>query len=229
MTGRDLKLARKQRGWSQEQAAHKLGVSQPYLSLLEGGRRRVTDRLAQRAVKVYGLPADLLPVKLKLEKVCPPAPDSLAADLAALGYPGFSYLRPRRKKNPVEVLLSALSAPDLESRLTEALPWVLLEYPRLDWETLTKVAKANDLQNKLGMVTSVARKLAERRGEHDKARLLTEKEATLGRSRLLSQGTLCHESLTGVERRWLQSHRPAGARHWRLLTDLSPEHLSHAA
>jgi transcriptional regulator with XRE-family HTH domain len=229
MTGHDLKLARKQKGWSQEHAACKLRVSQPYLSLLEGGRRRVTDRLAQRAVKVYGLPANMLPVKPKWDKVCPTAPDSLAADLAGLGYPGFSYVRPRRKKNPVEVLLSALSSRDLESRLTEALPWVLLEYPRLDWEALTKAAKANDLQNKLGMVTSVARKVAERRGEHDKVRLLTEKEAALECSRLISEGTLCHESLTGVERRWLRRHRPAGARHWRLLTDLSPEHLSHAA
>ena len=189
----------------------------------------MTDRLAHKAVKVYGLPADMLPVKPKLDKVCPPAPDSLAADLAALGYPGFSYLRPRRKKNPAEVLLSALSARELESRLTEALPWVLLEYPRLDWEALTKAAKANDLQNKLGMVTSVARRLAERRGDHAKARFLGEKEATLDRSRLLSEGTLCHESLTGTERRWLRSHRPAEARQWRLLTDLSPEHLSHAA
>lgn len=229
MTGHDLKSARKQKGWSQERAACKLRVSQPYLSLLEGGRRRVTDRLAQRAVKVYGLPASMLPVRPKWDKLCPPAPDSLAADLAGLGYPGFSYVRPRRKKNPVEVLLSALSARDLESRLTEALPWVLLEYPGLDWEALTKTAKANDLQNKLGMVTSVARKLAESRGERDKVRLLTEKEAVLDRSRLISEGTLCHESLTGAERRWLRSHRPVEARQWRLLTDLSSEHLSHAA
>jgi hypothetical protein len=31
----------------------------------------------------------------------------LASDLAALGYPGFSYLTPCRKRNPAEVVLGA--------------------------------------------------------------------------------------------------------------------------
>ena len=37
MTGTDLRSGREQRSWTQEQAALKLGVSQPYLSLLEKG------------------------------------------------------------------------------------------------------------------------------------------------------------------------------------------------
>lgn len=41
MNGQQLRSARKQKGWSQEQAAAQLGVSQAYLSLLEGGARRV--------------------------------------------------------------------------------------------------------------------------------------------------------------------------------------------
>src|SRR5204862_2965596 len=45
----------------------------------------------------------------------------------ALGYPGFTHLRPRRwaLKNPAEVLLAALAQDDLEPRLVEALPWLL--------------------------------------------------------------------------------------------------------
>jgi hypothetical protein len=49
--------------------------------------------------------------------------DKLAHELASLGYPGFAHLR-RTKANPAAVLLEALIQPDLEVRLTEALPWV---------------------------------------------------------------------------------------------------------
>jgi len=45
-----------------------------------------------------------------------------------------------------EALLSALSARDLDSRLVEALPWVLLNYPELDWQWLMSAARAHDLQ-----------------------------------------------------------------------------------
>ena len=80
--------------------------------------------------------------------------DRLAFDLAALGYPGFSYLTACSKRNPAEVVLSALQVANLESRLAEALPWVLLQYPDLDWKWLVSQAKANELQNKLGFLTN---------------------------------------------------------------------------
>lgn len=156
--------------------------------------------------------------------------DALALELASLGYPGLSHLRPGREmKNPAEVLFSALSARDLDSRLVEALPWVLLNYPELDWEWLVNIAKAHDLQNRLGFVTSVARRLAEMRGELDKATLLGRLEAELEQSRLEREDTLCHESLTESERRWLRERRSEEAKRWGLLADLSPEHLSYAA
>jgi hypothetical protein len=59
-------------------------------------------------------------------------------------------------------------------------------------------------------------------------KLLRDQEAALERSRLAREETLCHDSLTQAERRWLRSNRSEEARHWNLLTDLSPEHLSHA-
>ncbi len=55
--------------------------------------------------------------------------DVLAAGLAALGYPGFSHLTFQHKRDPAQVMLSALRVKNLDARLTEALPWVLLEYP----------------------------------------------------------------------------------------------------
>lgn len=228
MNGQQLHSARKQKGWSQEQAAARLGVSQAYLSLLEGGARRVPEKLAVKAVSVYGLSHAYLP--LNMHRVQAPQADEsrLAAELATLGYPGLSHLKSgRRKRNPAEVLLSALSRDDLDARLVEALPWVALKFPDLDWQWLTDAAKVNDLQNRLGFVTGVARRLAELRGERESAALLARQELALARSRLMREDTLCHESLTEAERRWLRKYRPAEAKRWRLLTDLTPERLDH--
>ena len=228
MTGNDLRLGRDQKGWTQAQAALKLGVSQPYLSLLEKGLRRVPNRLARKAATQFGLSAAKLPVETSWQSVQAKDDEALASDLAALGYPGLSYLKSRRKRNPADVMLSALMTEDLDSRLAEALPWVLLKHPDLDWAWLVRMAKVNDLQNKLGFVTNVARRLAEKLGKHETISLLREQELTLERSRLVREETLCHDSLTQSERRWLQSNRSEEAKHWNLLTDLSPEHLSHA-
>lgn len=187
------------------------------------------ERLARKAASVYRLSAATLPVGTTRENVRPADENALAFELASLGYPGLSYLKPRRRKNPAEVLLSALSTPNLDSRLIEALPWVVWKYPELDWQWLVGAAKVNDLQNRLGFVTNVARRLAEKLGERDKAALLGRQESALERSRLVREDTLCHDSLTEAERRWLREHRPEEAKHWGLLTDLSPEHLSYAA
>lgn len=229
MMGRHLKSGREQKGWSQEYAASRLGVSQPYLSMLERDERRVPELLARKAAGLYRMSAAVLPTTLTWDSVRPADGDALALDLAVLGYPGLSYLKPKRKRNPAEVLISALSARDLDVRLTEALPWLLLKFPDLDWQWLVAAAKLNDLQNRLGFMTSVARRLAEMSGDRDMAALLGRQEAVLERSRLMREDTLCHDSLTEPERRWLRENRPEEAKHWGLLTDMSPEHLSHAA
>ena len=233
MTGMQLVSGRRQKRWSQQQAATRLGVSQPYLSLLEKGERAVTEELAHKAARVFGLSPVALPMKAGPETLSSANEDELATDLATLGYPGFSHLksqwrRRRSRKNPAEVLASALQVSELDSRLTEALPWVLLQFPELNWQWLVSAAKLNDLQNRLGYVTNLARRLAERRGESEKAALLAQQESALERSRLAREDTLCHESLTTAERRWLRDHRSPEAKHWGLLTDLSPEHLSYA-
>ena len=52
MTGFDLKEARTKLGWTQEQAAGALGLTQAYLSMVELGRRRVSARVLRRAREV---------------------------------------------------------------------------------------------------------------------------------------------------------------------------------
>jgi transcriptional regulator with XRE-family HTH domain len=228
MQGTDLRRGRVSKGWTQEEAAARLGVSQPYLSLLEKGSRRVPEKLALKATTLFGLSPARLPMKTSWHSVQSEESEVLASDLAALRYPGFAYLKSTRKRNPAEVLVSALSSKNLDARLTEALPWLLVKYPDLDWQWLVRAAKVNDLQNKLGFLTSVARRLAEKLAKHETAAQLRDKESLLERSRLVKEETLCHESLSTAEREWLRSNRTQEAVHWHLLTDLSPEHLTYA-
>jgi hypothetical protein len=156
--------------------------------------------------------------------------DNLAADLAALGYPGLSYLKSQRAtRTPAELVLAALAQENLDSRLVEALPWLVWQFAELDWQWLIPVAQTNQVQNRLGFVVSIARGLAEQYGEHAKAAFLAQREAQLESARLPQEDTLCHASLTQAERNWLRQHRPQPAAHWRLLTDLSANQLDYAA
>jgi len=180
MTFQDLKAGRTAKGLKQTQAAARLGVSQPYLAMLESGARRLTPKLARRAMKVYGLPPTMLP-----HSQLPPRPrvdpDTLANDLAALGYPGFAHRRSPKQKpqNPGDVLLVALAQHDLEARLVEALPWLVLKYWNLDREWLVREAKLRNLQNRLGFVVHLARNLAERTQDEPKSQALNALEAEL--------------------------------------------------
>lgn len=229
MTGQQLREGRKRKKWTQQVAASKLGVSQPYLALMESEGRRVPEKLARKAAALYGLSLILLPVETDWSKVPSCKQHDIALYLSGLGYPGMTYLRPAKKKNPAVVLFEALNCDDLESRLAEALPWVALKYPDLDWKWLITAAKTRNLQNRLGFVTSIARRLAEQHGNQSVSICLRQHEAVLERARLVHEDTLCRQSLSEAERRWLRRNRPVVARHWNLLTDLSPEHLSYAA
>src|ERR1700690_3267595 len=107
-----LKRARLERGWNQQHAAARLGVPQPSLSMLERGRRR-SDPLARKLMQVYGLPPTVLPVHRVKENV---SADSMAHELALLGYPGFAHLRRGgRKLNPAEFLLAVLAQRNVEA------------------------------------------------------------------------------------------------------------------
>src|SRR3989442_13339466 len=192
----NLKTGRLANGLSQVEAAGRLKVSQSYLAMLEGGVRRLTPELARRAMRVYDLaPTSLPPSELNVASN-QTASETLAGDLAALGYQGLAYLRPRKwkPKNPGEVLLSALAREDLESRLVEALPWLVLKFSPLDHDWLVREAKLRDLQNRLGLVVTLARGLAERAGDRPRARALEEFEAVLERSRLAREDTFCKET-----------------------------------
>lgn len=222
-----IRAARRAAGLTQQQAAKKIGVSQAYLALLESGRRPVTARLGTRIAKLFGLGPLALPVRT--ENVERWDSSSLAAAIASLGYPGFRQLASTPAHNPATILLEAVTSSDLEVRVVEALPWLAVEYSNLDWEWLVREAKVRDVQNRLGFVVTLARQVAEKRGRVGAAERLRETGEILDRARLVREDTLCQESLSSAERRWLRQARSAEADHWNLLTDLNAEILPYAA
>ena len=225
MTAVDVRQGRKAKGWTQTDLSRKLGVSQGYVSLLESKRRSVPRRLATKLVSVLGLPPSRLPVT----NATPLSPHRVAGALGTLGYPGFAHLRYHRKLNPAEVVVRALRANHVEARVVEALPWVLMQYPELDWHWLLHEAKQNDLQNRLGFVVAVAQELAERRNNVAAATTLRTWAHMLQNSRLAKEDAFGGDTLTGAERRWLDANRSAQGARWNLLTSVSADTLSRDA
>jgi transcriptional regulator with XRE-family HTH domain len=227
MNHQQLKAGRRLAGLTQLEAAKRLGTSQPYLSQLEKGLRSVTAELAERATRAYALSPTLLPVPNADYLIDDLDPAKLARQLAGLGYPGFAYLRAHRT-NPAALLVQALVQRDLEVRLTEALPWVLCRYPDLDWSWLADQVKLKDVQNRLGFLVGVAKDIA-RSTQNSALEPLSVAGATLERSRLVREDTLCRDSMPEAERRWLKANRSPLAAHWNMLTGMKAHQLSYAA
>jgi transcriptional regulator with XRE-family HTH domain len=226
MNSLQLLRARQNNNWEQIETAEKLGVSQSYLSLLETGKREVTKKISHRAIKVFGFSPVTLPIVQNLDEVVPIKNDELAKDLGTLGYPKFAFLKSNLKKNPLEVLFLALKTDDLESRLVEALPWLIFTYADLDWEKLFKLSKINDLQNKLGFVICLARRVAEQLKDQQKVAFLQEREVELSNSRLFQEAAFSR-NITETEINWLKNNRSKDAKFWRVLSDLEVKHLDY--
>jgi transcriptional regulator with XRE-family HTH domain len=228
MKPQDLRDARLEKGWSQTEAAARLSVSQAYVNMLEKGKRRLTSKLTRRFAQVYGLSPEVLPVSETFDRNADP--QYLTESLAKLGYPGFAHLRTHvAKKNPGEVLLSALKQDSLDARVAEALPWVPLHYWHMDSTWLLEQARKLNLQNRLGFVVSLARQVSERDRENDqRTRALRELETKLDESRLAKEDVFYRPPRTPGEKEWLLQNRPEAAKHWNLMADLRPEHLQYA-
>ena len=159
MDGQRLREARLRKGWTQQEMAARLGLTQAYFSMLEKGRRQLPKALGRKLVRAL----DAAPTALPLPEEsfgAPAGSERLRGELAALGYPGFAHVPGRARRNPAEVLLKALNEADLDSRVVEALPWLALTYADLDWDWAVRNAKLLDRQNRLGFVTTVAQQLA---------------------------------------------------------------------
>ncbi len=226
MTGYELKAARMASSWTQNDAAEKLGVTQAYLSMVERGARPVSRDIAAKAVHILNIPATALPLEPYRRRDRDTGFFQRA--LGTLGYSGFAYLRRSAKVNPTELLMEALDSENLDSRVVEALPWLPIVFPEMDWTWLTFNAKVRDRQNRLAYVTLLAAQIAKKKAHSTIEHSLLKTVDALERSRLVAEDTLCRQCLTLAERNWLRTHRPAAAEHWNLLTDLCVENLDQA-
>jgi hypothetical protein len=154
--------------------------------------------------------------------------DQLAADLGALGYPGYGYLR-SQPRNPAEVFFDALDRPDLDARLVEALPWLPLRYSNMDWNWLTTQAKVHNRQNRLGFVVALSAKVAKKHTKRDVVKRLSQVVKTLEEGRLAKTDTLCQESWPPSQRKFAHNQRSVLAAHWKLDTRLTEENLAYFA
>jgi transcriptional regulator with XRE-family HTH domain len=215
-------------GLTQVDAAAALGVSQPYLSQLEKGRREASRDLVRRATHLYRLSPAALPVRDSV-LLKPGRSDNLQRELASLGYPGFEHIRARALSNPAEVVFRVVTGSDLDTRLVEAVPWVLAAYSDLDWAWLRDQVKLRNVQNRLGYLIHLAAETAAARPDGTAAvRVLSGWQDELEEARLAREGTLCRESMPAAERAWVKKNRPPAAEYWRLLTMLTAEQLPYA-
>jgi transcriptional regulator with XRE-family HTH domain len=209
-----LRRWREQYSLTQVDAARLLGVSQPYLSLLEKGARPLRGALRDRLNVVR-------PDVEKQETI----DDRLRAQLSALGYPGFAHVDPARPAaEPAVLVLSALSQPTVDARVTEALPWLAREYAdTLDWTWLVEQAKLRNLQNRLGFLIA----LASASGVSEPA--MKEAMDELDKARLLAEATFCWDSMPAPTRKWTRERRSPEAEHWNVVSLMRPESASDAS
>ena len=193
------------------------------------GLRLASAKLARQAAKLYKLSPTALPCPSSPD-VPAVQPDDLQRKLASLGYPGFEHVRSKVVSNPAEVVLGAVVKRDLDTRLVEALPWVLSAGTDLTWEWLRDRAKLQNAQNRLGYLVHLAKQTARALPEHaGAAQVLSRWENELEEARPRGEGTLCRDSMPERERTWLRTNRPESAVHWGLLTSLSADQLPYAA
>jgi transcriptional regulator with XRE-family HTH domain len=224
MTSSNLRNGRNQRGWNQKELARRLGVSQTLVSLWEHGERKLpTKRLHQLRELGMEMDATELPMRDNL-----PVGLDYAQELSNLGYPGFSHFQSGEPSwNPAQLLVNALSEHNLDRRVAEALPWLVLRYSEMDWDWVRCEAKLLDLQNRLGFTLSLAQKLAVQKQQLDVASRLGQQEKTLVGSLLAKEDTYCYDRMTQSERKWLQTKRSPDATKWHVLSDLEPAYLAH--
>ena len=226
MKAENLRTARLDGGWTQAEAASRLGVSQPYYCQLESGFRAVPGALAVAAVREFQLSPVTLPLPELDRCLVALDPRELSAQLAGFGYPGLTHMKkPSKPMNPALVVAAALTHSNLDPRLVEALAWVLSTFHGLDKNWLSAQCRLGNQQNRLGYLVLLATKLPGGQADVALAAALSELE----RSRLAVEGTLCRESMSAAERIWVRKHRPTDAEHWNLLTTLTVDQLSHAA
>ncbi|MFN0105809.1 MAG: helix-turn-helix domain-containing protein [Bryobacteraceae bacterium] len=192
---------RKRNRLTQVDAASLLGFSQPYLSLLENGARPFTPTLRSR-MKAMRAASN----KLSSDTF-------FAANLSALGYPGFAHLPPARSKStPEDLLILVLAKPDADARVAEALPWLVRQFAdKMDLNWVVRQAKLRNSQNRLGFLLQLT-------GVATPKVLSAVRELECARQ--LRETTFCWDSMPAAARAWIRANRTPLAAYWNVVTRL---------
>ena len=175
-------------------------------------------------------------------EACVPAFDKndLEKALAVLGYPGFAYLTRylnsetdgKNDFSPTELLQWAIVQDVLNTRVTEALFWLVAAYAaKVDWGKLISFAQEQGVQNRLGYLACLALQLVESKQSlsyPEAYRLLQETVSQLRAIRQSQEKTLMNEAMGPVMRSWVQANRAQEAVQWRVLTTITTDDLQHA-
>lgn len=231
MKGAELRQARRAAGWTQTALATRLQVTQAYVSFLEHGKRPVPVSLAHRVARHLRLPPTSLPLAERGAFSKPMTNAWVEDGLARLGYPGYAHRRRSSKvRNPSEVLLRALSIDDLDPRLLEALPWLLLRFGVGDATHLVERARFLNVQNRLGFTAALAAQVADKKGNYgERAAELRSLLALLEPYRLAREDALGSPGASSRIQTWVRANRSSAAKHWNMLSDLAPEHLPYGS
>jgi transcriptional regulator with XRE-family HTH domain len=225
MRGAEFRAWRKTAGKTQTDAAKAVGVKQPFVCAVEKDLRPVTPALKNW---LYSVCPEAFWQELPSASRTPPSSERLKELLGHLGYPGFRYLASGRGNvDPLEFVLDALRTEDLDQRVTDALPWVLVHRADLDCHRLTDEARLLNLQNRLGFLLEVTVEAARKLHSDETVARLEPWLVRLREARLFKEDTLCKSSLTQIERKRLRRSRPKAARFWRLFTDVNAQEVAN--
>jgi hypothetical protein len=149
----------------------------------------------------------------------------MADALMLLGHPSFRTLFYELEEEPAPdpgvVLVAILSCEDLDTRIIEAAPWIILRFEHLDWEWIIREARERRVQNRLGFLVNLAAQVAaDNYAEQERLIFLTRLEERLFEFRMDKEDTLCVKRMTEAEKVTLREARTSEARQWGLLTDL---------
>ncbi|UWZ85159.1 hypothetical protein [Occallatibacter riparius] len=201
-----------------------------WLELSRFGRAKFTDGVMvafepERAgANHVGRLLDISAEAMRSPRV-PTSDYQLAADLGALGYPGYAHLS-SALRDAAEVLLDALDRDNLDARIAEALPWLPLQYPQMNWRWIVAHAKLRNRQNRLGFVVNLSARVAVAKAQCDVAEVLYRVVAELRKARLAANDTFCHVCWPPSERRYAHEKRSRVAAYWNLDTRLTEKDLA---
>jgi len=156
---------------------------------------------------------------------------AVADAIAALGYPRlrnlFTEMEAEYHHDPAIVLVAALACNNLDPRTIEALPWLALRFPDMDWQWIVRESKSRKTQNRLGFTVTLALRIgAASRTDDELLQRLSAIEEQLFEIRLDKEDTFCQKLLAG-EKETLREARPREAGLWNLLTDVAADDISY--